>query len=208
MGPLISASEIDQKNDEKRGQKHQGIAKTSILNLRTAAMWLSTFGSRSKKRSRLRKRSVPPSKVLRQPWKTLEKPRHRFRFKRLKAERIVDRSIDPRVAANRPIEWWANWVQNEHAQLRRMLCRECRLRALSHPERAPRNRTTGGGDVLEFMSEGKLRIGASRPKAVRFCKLDGVIAKTTLRPVLHFSSRAPQRYLDRGHIRVRLRLWH
>jgi hypothetical protein len=44
--------------------------------------WLSTFGSRSKKRSRLRKRSVPPSKVLRQPWKTLRKPRHRFRFKR------------------------------------------------------------------------------------------------------------------------------
>jgi hypothetical protein len=40
--PLISASEIDQKNDEKRGKKHHGIATTSIVNLRAAAMvWLA-----------------------------------------------------------------------------------------------------------------------------------------------------------------------
>ena len=39
---LISASEIDQKNDEKRGKKHHGIATTSIVNLRVAAMvWLA-----------------------------------------------------------------------------------------------------------------------------------------------------------------------
>jgi hypothetical protein len=39
---LISASEIDQKNDEKRGKKHHGIATTSIVNLRAAAMvWLA-----------------------------------------------------------------------------------------------------------------------------------------------------------------------
>jgi hypothetical protein len=129
MGPLVSASEIDQKNDEKRGKKHQGSSTCERLQSSC-----QPFGSWSKKRSRLRKRSVPPCKMLGQPWKTLEKPWHRFGFKRRKAERIVDRNIDPHVAANRPIEWWANWVQNEHAQLPLILCRECRLRALSHPK--------------------------------------------------------------------------
>jgi hypothetical protein len=46
---LISASEIDQKNEEKRGKKHHGIATTSIVNLR-AAQWCGWRSSQHESR--------------------------------------------------------------------------------------------------------------------------------------------------------------
>ena len=42
---------------------HHGIITTSTLNLRTASMSLSTFGSLSKNRCRLRKMYQPPNKL-------------------------------------------------------------------------------------------------------------------------------------------------
>src|SRR6266581_7037346 len=44
---------------------NHGIKTTSILTLRTAGISLSTFGSRSKNRWRLRKMYAPPAKLIR-----------------------------------------------------------------------------------------------------------------------------------------------
>src|SRR6187200_2889199 len=45
-------------------KKSHGIMMTSTLNLRTVGMSLSTFGSRSKNRWRLRKIYAPPNKLM------------------------------------------------------------------------------------------------------------------------------------------------